>query len=62
MCTIGVCEIETVPNALVVNQPPYQVPLKLKNLVDEELDKLIKSEIIVPSDSNWASLLVATLF
>ncbi len=62
LCTIGVCEIETVPNALVVNQPPYQVPLKLKKLVDEELDKLIESEIIVPSDSNWASLLVATLF
>ncbi len=58
LCTIGVCEIETVPNAPVVNQPPYQVPLKLKKLVDEELDRLIESEIIVPSDSYWASPLV----
>ena len=42
-----------------VNKPPYQVPLYLRSVVNDELQKLLSQNIIKPSYSHsWCSPIV----
>ena len=44
-----------------MSQTPYRIPEKLKDSVKQEIDKLLESSIIEPSDSLWASPLVPVI-
>ncbi len=45
-------------DAVTVAQPPYSVPMALREVVRDELESLERAGIIERSDSPWASLLV----
>lgn len=42
-------------NARPINQRPYRIPLTKMKLVEEELERMLKEDIIEPSCSAWAS-------
>ncbi len=44
--------------AEVVNLPPRQLPVGIRKGVEDELEKMLNSGVIVRSDSEWASPLV----
>ncbi len=58
LCTAGTCKIELPDGAAVVNLPPRQIPVSIRDAVKHELDKLLHDGIIVESTSAWASPLV----
>ena len=51
---VTTCKIET-GNHAPIKQRPYKVPLNKRKVIDEEIDKMLKSGVIRPSNSNWAS-------
>ncbi len=55
---MGKCIIKLKEGADVVNLPPRQVPLGIREGVEKEIDKLLKCGIIMKSDAEWASPLV----
>ncbi len=42
----------------VVNLPPRQVPMNIRQAVADEIENLLKLGIIVRSDSEWSSPVV----
>ncbi len=58
LCNVSKCVIGVVDGASPVNLPPRQIPGGIRELVKEEIDKLLDSGVIEKSDSQWASPLV----
>ncbi len=58
LCMAGTCKIELADGAAVVNLPPRQIPVGIRDAVKHELKKLLHDGIIVESISAWASPLV----
>ena len=48
-------KIEVEDGTKVISQRPYRVPDRLKDGVKREIDLLLESNIIEPSESAWAS-------
>lgn len=48
-------------DALPIKIPPRRVPLKHKEIIDQEIDKMLKDDIIEPSDSPWSSPILLCL-
>ncbi len=42
----------------IVNLPPRQIPVGIREGVEKEIDKIWKSGVIMKSDAEWASPLV----
>ena len=42
-------------NAMPINQRPYRLPLRKRQIVNQEIDKMLQDGIIEPSMSSWAS-------
>ena len=42
-------------NSWPINQRPYRIPLRKRQIVEEELDKMLAEDIIERSSSSWAS-------
>ncbi|XP_058828221.1 uncharacterized protein K02A2.6-like [Topomyia yanbarensis] len=54
-------DIALKPNAMPIFHKPYTIPFRFRENVDQELDRMIKSEILVPvRSSSWASPIVVT--
>ena len=47
-------EINTLPGR-VVSKKPYRTPLAKREVVEREIDKMLKAGVIRPSASNWSS-------
>ena len=47
-----------VGDAVPVQQRPYRVPYSQRELVKQELDRMLKAKVINPSTSPWASPIV----
>jgi len=58
LCSVGTCEIVLDDGAPVVNLPPRQIPVGIRDAVKSEIDVLLSNGIIVESSSDWASPLV----
>ncbi len=58
LCVKGVCKINLIENAKVVNIPPRNIPVRIKESVEAEIRKLLANGIIEPSDSEWCSPIV----
>ncbi len=58
LCTVGKCCIRLRQDADVVNLPPRQVPVGIRDEVEREIEKMLKSGVIVKSDAEWASSVV----
>ena len=43
-------------NSKPVKLPPRRLPMAQREIVDRELEKMLKEDIIEPSDSPWAAL------
>ncbi len=58
LCAEFKCTIVLNEGAPVVNLPPRQIPVGIRDAVKRELDALLEKGIIVESTSDWASPLV----
>ncbi len=58
LCVRGVCKIVLEEGANVVNIPPRNIPVRIKEDVEAEIRILLDDGIIVPSDSEWCSPIV----
>ncbi len=58
LCKVGKCVIKLREGKDVVNLPPRQIPMGIRDGVEKEIDKMLKSGVIVNSDAEWASPLV----
>ncbi len=58
LCTVGTCSIKLRDDTDVVNLPPRQVPVGIRKDVENELEKMSKSGVIVRSEAGWASPMV----
>ncbi len=58
LCSVGKCTIEVSDGRDVVNLPPRQIPLYIRKAVEEEINNLLRSGIIVESNSEWSSSVV----
>ncbi len=58
LCSVGQCDIKLCEGADVVNLPPRQLPVGIRDGVETELRKMLEAGIIVRSESEWASPLV----
>ena len=58
LCSVGKCTIEVSEGSDVVNLPPRQIPLYIRKAVEEEINNLLRSGIIVESNSEWSSPVV----
>ncbi len=57
-CKVGKCVIKLWEGAEVVNLPPRHLPVGIRKGVEDELEKMLDSGVIVCSDSEWSSPLV----
>ena len=48
------CDIDT-GNHKPIKQRAYRTPLQKRKVIEEELDKMLESGVIEPSNSNWSS-------
>ena len=45
-------------DARPIKQPPRRVPIAMRGVVDEEINKILESDVIRPSSSPWSSPIV----
>ncbi len=58
LCKVGSCVIAVQEGSAVVNLPPRQVPMSIRQAVSDEIKKLLAHGIIVESDAEWSSPVV----
>ncbi len=58
LCVTGECKIALEEGARVVNIPPRNIPVHIREQVETEIKKLVDAGIIVPSDEEWCSPIV----
>jgi len=52
------CSIELIPNAIPIRSRPYPVNPKTRQIIEDELQKMLDKNIISPSTSIWSSPIV----
>jgi len=57
-CKVGECSIKVKDGSEVVNLPPRQIPFRVREKVEVEIEKMLKAGVIVPSSSEWNSPVV----
>ncbi len=58
LCKVGSCVIAVQEGSAVVNLPPRQVPMSIRQAVGDGIQKLLAHGIIVESDAEWSSPVV----
>ncbi len=58
LCKVGECKIILRVNAQVVNIPPRNIPVHIREQVEVEINKLLSAGIIEQSDEEWSSPIV----
>ncbi len=57
-CVVGKCKIVVKQGSPVVNIPLRQIPVHIAPAMEKEIEKMLNSDIIVPSEAEWSSLVV----
>lgn len=52
LCKVEKCSIDVLDGSEVVNKPPHQVPIHLRDAVNQEIGNLLEGGIITESNSD----------